>query len=124
MARRRRIPALVPDGTRCSRSDEYAVGRRVSSPADRSESEPWRKGGYGSDYRKARREVIERCGGRCQICGAKVAVKHGEVWRMQGGEVHHIKPLCEGGGSDAGNLALLCIPCHRRVDAGRRRSGQ
>lgn len=32
-------------------------------------------------------------------------------------EVHHIKPLSQGGTNDVGNLMSLCTPCHSEITA-------
>lgn len=32
-------------------------------------------------------------------------------------EVHHIRPLADGGTHDDGNLMALCKPCHSRITA-------
>lgn len=58
--------------------------------------------------------MVERAGGRCEICGA--AVIH-----RQGGEVHHRLPRGSGGSSDpakgqASNALLLCLDHHRYVE--------
>ena len=34
-------------------------------------------------------------------------------------EVHHVKPLADGGTHDFSNLMALCKPCHSRITAGR-----
>lgn len=121
--KKRRIPALKPNGTRCVKVDTYEVGRRVRKQdgRDRLRGEPWRASGYDAAYRAARQQVIERAGGRCERCGVKVARKSGGRWIAEGGEVHHLIPLSDGGSSSLSNLAFLCIHCHRLLDAARRR---
>ena len=66
-----------------------------------------------------RQAVIAGAGGRCQRCGRPVAIQTADGWRMRGGEVHHVRPLAQGG-SDGG-LVLLCVSCHRIIDAEMRR---
>lgn len=121
MAKRRRIPALEPNGLKCRRVDTYAERKRPREYKAR-EGEPWRKHGYGTAYQKARQLVMARTHGRCERCGATVAILGADgTWRSRGGEVHHVVPLCDGGTADPANLQLLCVSCHRLVDAARRR---
>lgn len=53
---------------------------------------------------EAKRLVMERAGGACELCGATDNL-----------EMHHIVPLCNGGAHDVGNLILVCRTCHRAV---------
>ncbi|WP_336057330.1 HNH endonuclease [Nitratireductor sp. CH_MIT9313-5] len=55
--------------------------------------------------RKVKRQIIERAGGCCERCSAKL--KAGE------GEVDHILPSELGGEATPSNGQLLCRPCHR-----------
>ena len=48
----------------------------------------------------------------CQICK-----KYGNL--VPASEVHHIKPLAEGGTNDFSNLISLCHRCHHRIHAER-----
>ena len=41
--------------------------------------------------------------------------KHGKITSAQ--EVHHIKPLSQGGSHVDSNLMALCTPCHSRITA-------
>lgn len=125
MARKLRIPRLVPDGTRCKVVTEaqprMRQGRRPD--AERLAFEPWRADGYGSAYRKARQQAMERQGGRCAATGEQVAVKRDGTWRIvqPGAGVHHRTALCDGGSDDPANLVLLSASAHARIDAERRR---
>ena len=120
------LKRLVPDGVKAKAVEgggkKKRTGRR--SDAERLAGEPWRKDGYGSRYRKARQDVIERQRGRCAVTGKVVAEKRGGTWRIvePGAGVHHIVALSEGGGEDASNLVLLSASAHALVDAERRRS--
>ncbi|WP_225749004.1 HNH endonuclease [Paraeggerthella sp. Marseille-Q4926] len=125
MARKLRIPRLVPDGTAC-RVETHSparprTGRRPDS--ERLASEPWRADGYGSAYRRSRQAVIERQRGRCAVTGEQVAVKVDGTWRISqpGAGVHHRVALCDGGADDQANLVLLSASAHARIDAERRR---
>jgi 5-methylcytosine-specific restriction endonuclease McrA len=51
-----------------------------------------------------RRQILQRDGYRCQICGQREDLS-----------VHHIIPLSEGGDSTSGNLRVLCHTCHQKV---------
>ncbi len=53
-----------------------------------------------------RRAVLHRDGHRCRVRGCD---------RASFLEVHHRKPLSEGGGNGEGNLVTLCSNCHRHV---------
>ena len=103
------IPRLEPPGKRDK------PPRKYKPEAERLKAEPWRRSGYGAAYRSRRREAIERTGGRCARCGRSVAILTAEGWKMRGGEVHHVRPLAEGGSE--GELVLLCVKCHRYADA-------
>ncbi len=48
----------------------------------------------------------------CQLCR-----KYGRLVKAE--EVHHIKPLAEGGTNDFTNLISLCHRCHHRIHAER-----
>ena len=58
----------------------------------------------GPDWEHRRRKVMAREGNRCQQCG-----KAGRF------EVHHVKPLAEGGTNDLENLMLLCREDHIEI---------
>jgi 5-methylcytosine-specific restriction endonuclease McrA len=55
-------------------------------------------------YRKLYRQVLERDGWRCQICGS-----------MQQLQVHHLKFRSQSGGDEEQNLITLCAECHLRI---------
>lgn len=129
MAKRLRIPRLEPLGTRAVLRTHEAPRKHSNADsrthAQRLVNEPWRKDGYGAKYRRNRQAVIERQKGRCADCGKVVATKHNGVWKStKGGQVHHVKALCDGGSSSADNGVLLCPHCHALRDAARRRAQQ
>lgn len=66
--------------------------------------------GYGAEWRKVRKFVIDRDQGLCQNC-----LLTGKY--TPGKEVDHIIPKSEGGTDSPDNLQLLCIPCHRKKTA-------
>ena len=49
-----------------------------------------------------RARVLRRDRGRCRKCGRKAT------------EVHHVKPLHEGGDNRMSNLVALCRACHAK----------
>ena len=124
MAKRLRIPKLVPHGAHAKVITHVQPRPRTNrrSDAERLKNEPWRANGYGAEYRSERQKVIEAQQGRCKDCGKPVAVKKPDgTWSCSlGGQVHHIKSLSEGGHSRATNLVLLCPSCHYKRDALRR----
>jgi len=54
-------------------------------------------------YRALHRQVLQRDGWRCQICGA-----------MHNLQVHHFKFRSQSGGDVEQNLITLCAECHAR----------
>ena len=53
-----------------------------------------------------RREVFEKQGGVCKICGKPFAIEQMEA--------DHITPWCDGGRTIAENCQMLCRECNRR----------
>ena len=45
--------------------------------------------------------------------------KYGRAWKRKAEQVHHIKPLAEGGDHRDENLMSLCSSCHAKVHAER-----
>jgi len=99
--------------------------KRKPTPGDatRGEREPWRSEYGGAEYRRNRQVAIDRQRGLCLDCGCVCAEYADGKWKTSrhGGEVDHVKPLCEGGTNDAENLALRCKSCHGKAEARRRR---
>ncbi|MBO7702039.1 MAG: hypothetical protein J6S36_03915, partial [Eggerthellaceae bacterium] len=61
------IPRLDPDGVaRFGPKPRKRAPRTHRPEAERRKSEPWRKDGYGAEYRMRRQAVIAGAGGRCQ----------------------------------------------------------
>jgi len=54
-----------------------------------------------TSYRDLHRQVLERDGWRCQVCGS-----------MQGLQVHHLNFRSQAGGDVEQNLITLCAECH------------
>ena len=55
-------------------------------------------------YRELHRQVLERDGWRCQLCGS-----------MQNLQVHHLKFRSHSGGDQEQNLITLCAKCHEQM---------
>ena len=57
-----------------------------------------------TSYSELHRQVLERDGWRCQMCGS-----------MQHLQVHHLKFRSHSGSDVEQNLITLCAECHARV---------
>ena len=55
-------------------------------------------------YRELHRQMLERDGWRCQLCGS-----------MQHLQVHHLKFRSQSGGDVEQNLITLCSECHEQA---------
>jgi 5-methylcytosine-specific restriction endonuclease McrA len=55
-------------------------------------------------YRELHRQVLQRDGWRCQMCGS-----------MQRLQVHHVQFRSHSGGDLEENLITLCAECHKNV---------
>jgi 5-methylcytosine-specific restriction endonuclease McrA len=56
------------------------------------------------NYQELHRQVLERDGWRCQLCGS-----------MQNLQVHHLKFRSQSGSDEEPNLITLCAECHARM---------
>ena len=61
-----------------------------------------------SSRSRARKLCHQRSNGKCAICQRK---EHKKLRH----EVHHIKPVSQGGSWEQENLVLLCTECHRAI---------
>lgn len=114
--------SVVPAGRRCT-CRPRPKRKPTQGDKTRAQREPWRAN-YGSkEYQDARQQAIARTRGRCTDCGKVCAWFDGSKWRTagMGGEVDHVRALCEGGTNEPGNLELRCKSCHGLRDAKRRR---
>ena len=57
----------------------------------------------------AKKRLFQEAGSKCPNC------QEADVSALQ---IHHIRPLAQGGGDDEGNLIVLCSNCHSKVTAG------
>jgi 5-methylcytosine-specific restriction endonuclease McrA len=55
-------------------------------------------------YHELHRQVLERDGWRCQVCGS-----------MQNLQVHHLKFRSRSGSDEEQNLITLCAECHEQI---------
>ena len=58
---------------------------------------------------RIRKKIYQESGMACPICGEENVATF---------EIHHIKPISEGGKDEEGNLILLCSNCHSKVTHG------
>ena len=61
--------------------------------------------GYGSEWERARKSVMQRDAGLCQPCIAQGATTPAHA-------VDHVTPKFEGGTDDEANLQAICRTCH------------
>ena len=66
--------------------------------------------GYGWQWKKLRRAILERDGYVCQPCLDKMRI-------TPASEVDHIIPKAKGGTDDPDNLQAICEICHREKTA-------
>ncbi|WP_131669528.1 HNH endonuclease [Psychrobacter pygoscelis] len=66
--------------------------------------------GYGHEWRKLRKTVLERDDYLCVICRDTGVL-------IPATDVDHIVPKAQGGTDDSNNLQSLCKSCHRRKTA-------
>lgn len=57
-----------------------------------------------TSYRELQRQVLERDGWRCQVCG-----------NMQNLQIHHLRFRSQSGGDVEQNLITLCAECHKQT---------
>lgn len=62
--------------------------------------------GYGTEWKKLRKVILERDAGLCQVCFSRGMIKLAK-------EVDHIIPKSSGGNDDPSNLQSICKVCHR-----------
>jgi len=55
-------------------------------------------------YQKLHRQILERDGWRCQLCGS-----------LSGLQVHHVQRRSQSGDDSGDNLITLCSTCHREI---------
>lgn len=66
--------------------------------------------GYGAEWERLRRRILERDEGLCQPC-----LERGRP--TVGTQVDHILPKSRGGTDDLANLQTICLACHNAKTA-------
>ena len=108
------MPKMPPRPCTAPRCNEYATTRGYCDEHQKErKAKQWDHGGknssqrgYGSAWRKLRKQVLDRDSHLCQHC-----LKEG-VYKS-GNQCDHIKPKSEGGTDDLSNLQCLCEACHK-----------
>ena len=102
----------------CRYCNKELTGRRISFCCDEhsrlfANLTVWNRGRDPYSLR-----ILYRDNFTCQDCGEFHAFKNefGIYIPIDDGKlnVHHIKPVCEGGGDEPENLITLCIDCHHK----------
>lgn len=113
MPRKPKKPCKYPgcprltEGTYCTEHAHLMYQRY-----NRERRDPEINGRYQNDEWRALREEYIVAYPFCEICR-----RHGRLVRAE--EVHHIRPLAEGGSNSFSNLISLCHRCHARIHAER-----
>ena len=112
MPRRPKKPCAYP-GCPCLTENRYCEEhqKQENKRYERYYRQPETKRRYGTKWKRIRKQYAQSHP-FCEQCfdnGIYVPVE----------EVHHIKPLSEGGTHDAENLISLCKSCHARLHAQR-----
>ena len=94
----------LTDGRFCA---EHA--KQEAKRYERYQRDPATRKLYGQTWRKVR-DRYRAAHPLCERC-----LERGRITPTQ--EVHHIKPLSQGGTNDCGNLRALCTPCHSEITA-------
>ena len=81
--------------------------KKAASVYNRFIRRPEAKKRYGYQWQKLRKKFLS-INPLCEICKSK-----GRYTTAT--EVHHIKPLSEGGTNEVSNLMALCKPCHSAI---------
>ncbi len=96
-------PSLT-DGRFC---DEHA--KQEAKRYEKYDRDPAVRRRYGRAWKRIRDRYIAKHP-LCEECQ-----NHGMITPAQ--EVHHIRPLSQGGSHAESNLMALCTPCHSRITA-------
>jgi 5-methylcytosine-specific restriction protein A len=94
----------LTDGRYCA---EHA--KEVAKRYERYQRDPAVKKRYGRTWKRIRDRYIA-AHPLCEQCE-----KHGRITPAE--EVHHIKPLSQGGTNAVDNLMSLCTSCHSEITA-------
>ena len=100
-------PELVPAGEQYCDKHRREANRKY----ERYGRDPRTKKRYGRDWQRIRKRYISMHP-LCEQC-----LKEGRLTEAE--QVHHVKPLAEGGGNEYENLMSLCASCHSKIHAER-----
>ena len=81
-------------GSRCEPCRLQLVRRRSAARGTRQQQ------GYGNDWLRLSRQVVERDGGTCRYCGGPATT------------ADHVIPKSRGGSDDPSNLVAACRSCN------------
>ena len=99
--------ALVESGCRYCKEHQKLVNKNY----EKYERDPQTKKRYGCAWKRIR-DGYAAAHPLCEQC-----LKEGRYTKTE--EIHHVKPLSEGGTHERSNLMALCKPCHARIHAER-----
>ncbi|HNB69181.1 HNH endonuclease [Accumulibacter sp.] len=105
---------LVRDGSGYCLAHESE--RKVGTFSDPNRGSRHQRG-YGSRWDVARKRILERDAGLCQVC-----LSNGQVTVAT--QVDHIIPKCNGGEDGDDNLQAICKPCHQAKTASESRQAK
>lgn len=86
-----------------------AHASKESQRYERYDRDPTKRKRYGRSWRRIRDQQLA-AHPLCEQCR-----RSGKITPAR--EVHHIKPLSQGGTHDPANLMSLCTPCHSEITA-------
>ena len=101
------VIAALPDGSKLPEAvfEELCCGARLTGVVfDRSGSAIWRSRPARRATEGQRQVLLARYGG-CFACGAHPALC----------EIHHIRPVSQGGRTELKNLVPVCWRCHQKI---------
>ncbi len=102
-----RLVAELPDGTRLPRAvlEELSCNARLTGLVyDRDGKPIWRTHSVRTATESQRRILLARHGG-CFHCAAHPALC----------QIHHIKPVAQGGSTKLDNMIPVCWDCHQKI---------
>lgn len=86
--------------------EAYGIDPRYDSQYNYGHEESYYgRGRYPPDWEARQAAIWDHQGGRCGRCGEPVD-------RIEGGELHHVVHLSDGGSNALDNLVGLCVHCH------------
>jgi 5-methylcytosine-specific restriction enzyme A len=91
--------------------DRYCVkhNKQIEASYDKYQRDPESVKRYGQAWRKIRKRFLNEHP-LCEICQREGKLTPAE-------QVHHRKPLADGGTNDTSNLMSLCAACHSTITA-------